>query len=201
MVITQKKKTLTFSEFKTCLRSYEETEHKCYPPPDESNNILQMKTTFKKMNPKNKLGVSTYSCYDYKSTNYDYNNYQKPQYNREDYKIPPHPGKTNITCYVCGKRAHKAFERKNRRQRDFCHNIQTYSKGQTYFFALGYNIVSDKNNLLVDCGATEHVITDKSKSINFEQNFEPGNHFVELADRSQVNNIELKYLRNSKRHV
>ena len=30
-VITQKKKTLTFSEFKLCLRSYEETERTCYP--------------------------------------------------------------------------------------------------------------------------------------------------------------------------
>ena len=32
-VITQKKKTLTFSEFKECLRSYEETERMCLPPP------------------------------------------------------------------------------------------------------------------------------------------------------------------------
>ena len=45
-VITQEKKTLTFSEFRVCLRSYEETEHMCYPP-DESNNILQIKITFK----------------------------------------------------------------------------------------------------------------------------------------------------------
>ena len=48
-VITQKK-NLTFSEFKVCLRSYEETERMYYPPPpDESNNILQMKTTYKKI--------------------------------------------------------------------------------------------------------------------------------------------------------
>ena len=40
------------------------------------------------------------------------------------------------------------------------------SKGQTYFYALGY-IVPDKTNLLVDCGATNHVITDKSKFIDF----------------------------------
>ena len=45
-VITQKKKTLTFSEFKVCLRSYEETDH-VFPPPDESHK-LQMKTTFKR---------------------------------------------------------------------------------------------------------------------------------------------------------
>ena len=78
----------------------------------------------------------------------------------------PHPGKTNI-IYVCGKRGNEAFECKNRRQRDFCQNIRTYFKGQTYFFALEYDIVSDKTNLLVDCGATEHIITDKSKLINF----------------------------------
>ena len=69
---------MTFSEFKLCLRSYEETERLCYLA-DESNNILQIKTTFKKINPRNKSGVSMHSRYDYKSTNYDYNNYQKPQ--------------------------------------------------------------------------------------------------------------------------
>ena len=34
-------------------------------------------------------------------------------------------------------------------------NIWTYSKSQTYFFVLGYDIVSDKSNLLDDCRATE----------------------------------------------
>ena len=61
MVLTQKKKTLTLSEFKVCLRSYEETEHMYYPP-DEFNNMLQMKTTFKKINPRNKLGLSETSA-------------------------------------------------------------------------------------------------------------------------------------------
>ena len=104
MVITQKKKTLTFTEFKVSLRSYEKTEHMCYnPPPHESNNILQMKTTFKKINPRNKLGVSTHSRYDYKSTNYDYNNSRKPKHSREDYKISP-SGKANIIRYICGRR-------------------------------------------------------------------------------------------------
>ena len=74
----------------------------------------------------------------------------------------------------------KAFDCKNRRQSDFCHNIRTYSKGQTYFFALQYDIVSDKTNLLVGCRATNHVINDKLKFIHFE----PGNHFVEWADGS-----------------
>ena len=63
------------------------------PHRDESNDILQTKITFTKINPRNKLGVSRHSRYDYKSTNYYYNNYQKLQHIREDYKIPP-SGKT-----------------------------------------------------------------------------------------------------------
>ena len=178
-------KNLTFSEFKVCSRSYEETDVCVTPCPDESNNILQMKTTFRKIKPRNKVGVSMHSHYDYKSTNYNYNNDQKPQQSREDYKNSL-PGKTN----VCGRMGHKAFDCKNRRQSDFYHNIRTYSKGQTYFFALGYDNVSDKTNLLI-----------LTKILN------PGNHFDELADRGLANNIVLKrayaciYLCNSKGHM
>ena len=88
-----------------------------------------------------------------------------------------------------------------------CQNIKTYSKGETYFFSLGYDTVSNKSNFLVDCKTTEHVITDKSKFINFDQNIEPWNHFVELADGSRANNIVLKrgnaciYLWNSNGHI
>ena len=173
----------------------------CYPQ-DESNNLLQMKTTFKKINPRNKLGVSTHSHYDYKSTNY--NNYEKPQHSREDYKTSLLLGKTKIICYICKRKATKLFNVKTEGKKIFCQNIRTDSKGQTYFLTLVYDIVSDKSNLLVDCSATEHVIINKSKFINFDQNFEPGQHFVELADGSQANNIVLKrdcayiYLCNSK---
>ena len=100
---------LSLQPFIVCLRSSEETEHMCYPPPDESNKILKMKSTFKKINPWNKTGISTHSHYDYKSTNYNYNNYQKPQHSRENNKIYL-PGKPNIMCYVCGKRVYKPFE-------------------------------------------------------------------------------------------
>ena len=141
MVITQKK-TLTFSEFKVCLRSYEETDHMCYP---HMNLTIYHKWRphFKRLTQGINL-VSTYSCYDYKLTNYNYNNYQKLQHSREDYKKTHPQRKTNIICCVYGKRGHKAFEYKNRRPKDFCQNIWTYSIGQTYFFALGYDIVSNE---------------------------------------------------------
>ena len=72
-------------------------------------------------------------------------------------------GKTNIICYIYKRKGHKAFQYWNWKQKDFYQNIRTYSQGQTYFFALEYDIILEKSNLLVDFSATKHVITDKSK--------------------------------------
>ena len=157
-------------------RSYEETECMCYLP-DESSNILQMKTTFKKAKPRNKLGLNTHSHFHCTSTNYNYNDYEKLQHSCKDYNILPPCLEDKyylLHLQICNKNCHKTFQCRNKKQKDFCQNIKTYSKGQTYFFILGYDIGSNKSNLLVDCEATDHVITDKSKFTNFD----PGNHFV-----------------------
>src|SRR6218665_527479 len=39
-----------------------------------------------------------------------------------------------------------------------------------------------QDSLLVDCGATTHVVTDKSKFVRFEQNFKSSGHCIALAD-------------------
>ncbi|KAK3895509.1 hypothetical protein Pcinc_000748 [Petrolisthes cinctipes] len=43
------------------------------------------------------------------------------------------------------------------------------------------------NTLLVDSGATTHIVTDESKYIRFNDKFEPENHVIELADGSRTN--------------
>lgn len=43
------------------------------------------------------------------------------------------------------------------------------------------------NNLLVDTGATSHIINDKSKFVAFDRNFDPNSHVIELADGSKAN--------------
>ena len=43
--------------------------------------------------------------------------------------------------------------------------------------------------MLVDCGATAHILTEKSKFTSFEQNFDVNNHCIELADGSRSNGI------------
>ena len=45
------------------------------------------------------------------------------------------------------------------------------------------------NSLLVDTGATTHIISDKSKFCLFDTSFIPDKHSIELADGSQVSNL------------
>lgn len=39
----------------------------------------------------------------------------------------------------------------------------------------------------MDTGATSHIINDKSKFVDFDKKFDPGTHFIELADGSRAN--------------
>ena len=117
---------MTFSDFKVCLRIYEERKHMCYTP--------------SLMNP------TVYYIYIVVKT-----------------IIFPPRGRQILFVTSAIKKVHKAFQCWNKRRKDFCQNIKTYSNGQNYFFDLGYDIISDKSNLLVNCRATEHVINDKSK--------------------------------------
>ena len=48
------------------------------------------------------------------------------------------------------------------------------------------------NKLLVDCGATAHIITDESTFSSFDQSFKPETRYIELADGTRSNNVALK---------
>ena len=41
-------------------------------------------------------------------------------------------------------------------------------------------------SLLVDTGATSHIITERSKFVSFDDNFDTNTHIIELADRSKT---------------
>lgn len=54
------------------------------------------------------------------------------------------------------------------------------------------NINSGGSRLLVDCGATTHIITDEKRFTSFDSTFNPEKHFIELADGSKTNKLALK---------
>lgn len=48
---------------------------------------------------------------------------------------------------------------------------------------------SSINAVLVDTGATTHIIKDRSKFVQFDKSFNPEKHFIELADGNRYNNV------------
>ena len=45
---------------------------------------------------------------------------------------------------------------------------------------------------MVDTGATSHIIKDIERFKNFDDSFQPDNHFIELADGTKMNGVTLK---------
>ena len=175
-VVTQKEKPMTFAEFKVALRSFEETE-KCqqlrYTGSNREDSVLKTKEI---------------------------------------------PARSNITCFSCGKRGHKSFECRNRdsrfgknrwcekcknrshdtkfcRKKDHARAVNdNESEAHSFFFRVSVESVDSvyqnvSNDLLVDCGATAHIINDESKFVNFDDSFDTRTHYIELADGSKTNGI------------
>ena len=67
-------------------------------------------------------------------------------------------------------------------------------KNHSFIFKVGVDIhnVECVNGLLVDCGATTHIVHDINKFIRFDEHFNPKHHYIELADGSRSNNVALK---------
>ena len=169
-VTTQKDPQPTFQQFKVSLRAFEESEHSSV----KAESVLKVEAP----------GMSKRSH--------------------------------QITCYFCKKIGHKAYEcKQNKRWCIICksksHDTKVCrKKGDTvsnfsqeeepkvnYYFKVGVepNVdisCNDNVNLLVDCGATTHIVNDLAQFICFDKNFNPDEHYIELADGSRSNNIALK---------
>ena len=186
------KKTLTFSEFKVELRTFEESEKpykKCED--DDSTGIMNFRDRQRNFQVKcfacGKLGHISKECYSK----------QKPQEHR--------PSKR--WCFNCKSGTHFTAQCRNGKKEmkkvnnDSAKNIMNEAVGlglaglalDTKDFSFvnteGHSESKGKvygNNLMVDSGATAHIISGKEKFVNFEENFVPRKHLIELADGSKM---------------
>lgn len=173
--VTQGDENLTFAEFKTKLRSFEDTEK--YRS-NSDDNVMKANAAFR---------------------------------GREIATGP------DIVCYNCGVKGHIARACPNERQKkQWC----GHCKSSTHTDALcrrkrkdNVKQVADEEEcehayafmashlqpsglkqrgLMVDTGATSHIITDIEKFTKFDHTFQPEKHFIELADGTRANGVALK---------
>ena len=124
--------------------------------------------------------------------------------------------RTEITCYDCKKIGHKRMDCPNKREQkwcDFC-RVRTHSyedcrskpttrdtsrdtaaSAQNFMFYVEDYVnqvevcETDHVKTLVDCGATAHVVRDRSRFVSWDSSFDTASHAIELADGSRSTGI------------
>ena len=121
----------------------------------------------------------------------------------------------NVECYRCGLKGHmaRACQRKvwcshcksnthrdatcrRRRRQDATWRAAEEGTDEYVFLvtdgAAGFQTSSQgvyMGGLMVDCGATSHIVTDISKFKRFDDSFQAGTHCIELADGTRSKGV------------
>jgi hypothetical protein len=176
-VVIQREKPMTFSDFKTALRDYEENEKSCKT--EEQDNVMYNK-------PQKRFEGKCFKC-------------DKKGHKSSDCWL-----KSEKWCSNCKSKTHNTRECRSKKdgkdaakaanepkKEDNEEDNEEDNDEHSFTFTLQDSSDRRRNgqneNLLVDTGATSHIINDSSKFINFDDNFDPSTHFMELADGSKSN--------------
>ena len=97
--------------------------------------------------------------------------------------------KKNQWCNICKNKSHNT-NRCRKKNRDNVYKI----RDDDHHFAFKINdedvkIEGSAHTFLVDCGATTHIVNDKSCFIDTDPTFKSSDHYIELADGTTVNGI------------
>ena len=187
IVMQQDVDKMGFPKFKSSLKNFEENEKARSEYHNDSDNVLQV---------------------NFRPNN-NFNNNEKYKNNNN---VSDNP---SVVCFLCKKNGHKSYQcpskvkkwcnhcKVNSHDTKICRSKPKYSsktvrhhdRGEpddnSFIFKVNVNPdeVTSNDKLLVDCGATAHILTDKNKFISFDKDFDRTKHTIELADSSRKNDI------------
>ena len=196
-VVTQKDTAMNFMEFKIALRNFEETE-KAHDTRPNDDNVMKVGFASKNM-PRPNSGNFIPTCH-----NCGVVGHKSPDCNVRN-KNEMSKGKTKYSkkwCNHCKYKTHNTCECRKGNSSSMSAEDKHIGDSHSFLFiansgnGIGQddfdicnNVAYKINNLLVDCGATSHIIRDSSKFIEFDSDFNPSNHYIELADGSRTNGV------------
>ena len=171
-IVTQrdeKEDKMKFQEFKVALRSYEETEKSHTVSPSGEDSVMNCK----QKSPTSNGSITCYSC-------------GQPGHKSSECRSKDKKKKgNNRWCSHCKSKTHNTDVC---RKKDTAKTVSDDRKDASFAFKVTVNNVNSarENSLLVDTGATAHILNDKSKFLKFDDEFKPENHYIELADGSRA---------------
>ena len=178
-VVTQRKDPMTFQEFKTALRSFEETERSQNSSQNSEHSVMHVRQGDKKYVLRcyrcNKIGHKANECPDRGKS-------EGRNRQRRWCKVCKSPTHDTSYCKYNKNNAVKTvsdrYEEEDKDNHNFAFKVSTVQRD---------SFKSD--TLLVDCGATTHIVTEKSKFTEFDEKFKPTEHVIELADGSRQHGV------------
>lgn len=178
--VTQSDDKITFADFKTKLRSFEDTEKLCTQ--NTEDNVMKIKAKAYQTSTKvqeRERSMADIVCFKCGVKGHKSRSCQKKQW-----------------CSFCKSATHRDANCRRKSRQD---NVQQVTEGESnksYAF-LTHDKDEDiqpgrgvkKRGLMVDAGATSHIITDESMFKSFDETFRAETHCLELADGTKCQGV------------
>ena len=102
--------------------------------------------------------------------------------------------KSKLSCNFCHTKGHveSVCFKKKRSETGACTSTISQNNDTNYAFTMIDTATKAKvsrDQFLVDCGATRHILNDINAFTDFDTSFDPKSHFVELADGTRTNEL------------